>query len=218
MSITTVFFDFDGVIKDSTEVKTDAFKCLYLPFGEDVAEKVVAHHIQNGGVSRFEKFKIYHSQFLGVELNDEQIDEMASKFSRLVLQKVVDSAYVKGALETIRILAHERYNLHIITGTPQNEMEYICSQLEITNYFKGIHGSPTNKIDWCTELIRAQGYKNEEILFVGDALTDYEAAKFHSLHFSLREHDENKKYFTHISCDKRPDLTELYEKIINWKQ
>ena len=35
----TIFWDFDGVIKDSVSVKSDAFEELFLPFGSDVAKK-----------------------------------------------------------------------------------------------------------------------------------------------------------------------------------
>ena len=36
----TIFWDFDGVIKDSVSVKSDAFEELFLPFGSDVAKKL----------------------------------------------------------------------------------------------------------------------------------------------------------------------------------
>ena len=62
-------FDFDGVIAESVNVKTEAFSILYQPYGKDVVKKVVKHHLTNGGVSRFEKFKIYHKEFLNIELN-----------------------------------------------------------------------------------------------------------------------------------------------------
>ena len=52
MKIKSLFFDFDGVIADSVGCKTDAFREIYLSFGEDVASKVVVHHLNNGGVSR----------------------------------------------------------------------------------------------------------------------------------------------------------------------
>ena len=38
------FWDFDGVIKDSVDVKTQAYFQLFEPFGLDVAERVRQHH------------------------------------------------------------------------------------------------------------------------------------------------------------------------------
>ena len=45
-----IFWDFDGVIKDSMTVKSDAFEQLFLPFGENIAKKVRTHHEANGGI------------------------------------------------------------------------------------------------------------------------------------------------------------------------
>lgn len=54
-----IFWDFDGVIKDSVSVKTLAFEKLFLPYGKKIAQKVKNHHEANGGVSRFEKIPLY---------------------------------------------------------------------------------------------------------------------------------------------------------------
>lgn len=209
-SIKAIFYDFDGVIKDSTEVKTLAFYNLYLPFGKDVAEKVIEHHKKHGGVSRFEKFKIYHKEFLGEDLSKEQIEEWATKFSDLVLKEVIKSPFVKGAKESIEALNNdENIKQFIITGTPQLEIEFIISALKLSNCFVELCGSPTNKIDWSERLMNKYNYKPKEVLFIGDALTDYDAAKFHNFHFLLRSHQENNVYFKNLNVEKVDDLDDL---------
>ena len=60
--IKTIIFDFDGIILESIDVKTEAFKKLYQPFGSSISNKVVENHLANGGISRYEKIKIYHKQ------------------------------------------------------------------------------------------------------------------------------------------------------------
>ena len=62
--IKAIIFDFDGVISHSIEVKTQAFYNLYKDYGEEISKKVVEHHESNGGISRFEKIKFYHKNFL----------------------------------------------------------------------------------------------------------------------------------------------------------
>lgn len=208
--IKAIFYDFDGVIKDSTKVKTLAFYSLYLPFGREVADKAVAHHLKHGGVSRFEKFKIYHKEFLNEELNENEIQLWASRFSNLVLKEVIASSYVKGAKESILGLT-DKVQQFIVTGTPQNEIDLIIKELGIAYSFRQICGSPKNKIDWSTELLSIYGFKNDEVLFIGDALTDYEAAEHHGFNFLLRTHEENQEYFKGIETKRRPDLTDLTE-------
>ncbi len=48
-----IFWDFDGVIKDSVGVKIKAFFQLFEPFGFVVAERVRQHHEANGSMSYF---------------------------------------------------------------------------------------------------------------------------------------------------------------------
>ncbi|MBT7899475.1 MAG: HAD hydrolase-like protein, partial [Candidatus Marinimicrobia bacterium] len=55
-----IIFDFDGVIADSVQVKTDAFASLYEQYGDNIVTKVIEHHEANGGMSRFKKIKLYH--------------------------------------------------------------------------------------------------------------------------------------------------------------
>ena len=39
-----IFWDFDGVIKDSVSVKAEAFKILFSEYGREIVQKVVNHH------------------------------------------------------------------------------------------------------------------------------------------------------------------------------
>ena len=58
--IKAIFWDFDGVIADSVNVKTDAFYEMYLPYGKHIADKVRQYHLNNGGVSRY--FSIFDGE------------------------------------------------------------------------------------------------------------------------------------------------------------
>lgn len=206
--IKAIFYDFDGVIKESTDIKSKAFYDLYIEFGKEIAQKVEQYHIEHGGISRYEKIKYWHKTHLNIDISEEELQIWAQKFSDLVLQKVVESPYVKGALNAIRGLS-DQYQQYIITGTPQNEIEQICEDLEITHLFKQICGSPKNKIKWCNELIPQIGLTNREIVFIGDATTDYDAAQHHQLHFILREHEENEALFADKELIKIQDLVAL---------
>jgi HAD superfamily hydrolase (TIGR01549 family) len=208
MPIKAVFFDFDGVIKDSTAVKTEAFRTLYKDFGRKVSDAVVKHHIANGGISRYDKIRHYHQVFLGIALKEKELIEWCDRFSELVLRKVIDSPYVKGAEKAIKDLGKD-YALFIISGTPQIEMDYIIKQLALNSHFEMICGSPKKKEKWSKEIMEKYRLTNKEVVFVGDAMTDYEAAEACKLHFVLRTHSENEKLFEPINCKKIPDLEGL---------
>ncbi len=178
--IKAIIFDYDGVIAESVNVKTEAFAELYKPWGEKVVQKVVAYHEANGGISRFEKFKIYHKEFLGIELDKNGIDNLARQFSQLVLQKVVDSPYVPGAYEFLSE-NYNKYNFYISTGTPTSEIEIILKKKGIRKFFKEVYGSPEKKSEHVKKII--DKYQKDEVVFIGDALTDREAARENGIEF-----------------------------------
>lgn len=208
--IKAIFYDFDGVIKESTQIKTEAFYTLYLPFGKDIAEKAQKHHIENGGISRFEKFKYYHKHFLNIDLNDKEIKDLAQKFSKIVLQKVIECPYVKGAKESIMFLK-KYYKQFVVTGTPQNEIELILNELQINHLFDGVYGSPKHKIEISEQILKTEQLNHKQVVFIGDATTDYKAAKHFNFKFILREHPENIHIFNSINEPfiRTKDLTNL---------
>ena len=67
-----IIFDFDGVIAESVQVKTDAFVELYKQYESNIVEKVLKHHEANGGMSRFEKIKFYHESFLNKTITNNK--------------------------------------------------------------------------------------------------------------------------------------------------
>ena len=112
-----VFFDFDGVIVESEEIKTRAFKVLYREHGPEVVAAAVAHHRANGGISRRKKIRWCHRTLLRIELDAAGLDRLCERFSALVEDEVVACDWVAGAEQLLRDL-HGRLPLFIISGTP----------------------------------------------------------------------------------------------------
>jgi phosphoglycolate phosphatase-like HAD superfamily hydrolase len=213
MNIKNIFFDFDGVIAESVSAKTDAFEEMYLPYGKDIAANVVEYHKLHGGVSRYEKFKYFHKEFLNEVIDKEKVNELAKQFSNIVLDKVINSDEVLGANYFIEKY-HTKFQFWIITGTPTTEIELIVEKRKLTNFFIGLHGSPNNKKYWTENLINKHNLKRDEIIFLGDAITDMDAADYSKTHFALRENDENKELFKDYKGHRFNDFYQL-EKILN---
>ncbi len=211
--IKTIFWDFDGVIADSLDVKADAFYRLYLPYGKDVALKVKEHHLNNGGMSRYEKFKYYHFEFLGQEIDDSKVNELAEQFANLVVKGVILSEEISGVRKVLEKY-YQEMNFFIITGTPTDESKLIIKEKKMDNYFISICGSPKKKDVWCKELIAKYNYTPSEILFIGDASSDYNAAKSNKLNFLLRWNQANQEIFKDYQGFSIDDFTQ-FEEILN---
>lgn len=209
MKIKSLFFDFDGVIADSVSCKTDAFREIYLPFGEDVASRVVKHHLNNGGVSRFEKFVYYHNKFLGKSISQNELDSLCKTFSKLVLDKVSESDEIQGF--TAFVQEHgAKFNKWIITGTPTAEMHVILKRRQIDNIFVGAYGSPEKKSFWTEHIIDKHNLNREQIVFIGDAKADYEAAKNAGVKFIFHRSEASGKFFDEKQCLEMDNFNSLW--------
>jgi phosphoglycolate phosphatase-like HAD superfamily hydrolase len=216
MKIKNIFFDFDGVIAESVNAKTQAFKEMYSKHGTDVADKVVDYHINNGGVSRFEKFKYWEKEFFNRNLSEREVQQLANEFSKLVLDKVIHSDEVDGVGEFLKKYS-KTIKFWIITGTPTTEITIITDKRALNKYFVGIHGSPENKMYWTEHLIKHHNLNREETLFLGDATTDYDAATHSKLHFALRDNEENSEIFKDYSGLRFCNFNELENLLLNKK-
>jgi hypothetical protein len=119
-TVKLIFWDFDGVIKVSVDVKTQAFFKLFEPFGEVVVEKVCEHHVAHGGMSRFDKLPIY-LQWVGLEPKQSTVSGYCEQFSRRVLQGVIDAPWVAGVGRYLRSNSHQQ-TFMLVSATPQDEL------------------------------------------------------------------------------------------------
>lgn len=172
-----VFFDFDGVILDSVNVKTEAFAEMFRPYGPEIEAKVVNYHLSHGGVSRFEKFRFWYKNYLNCPIDDQLIDELSKRFSDLVLKKVIAAPFIEGALETLKFAKSLNLPAYVVSGTPEDEVQCIVRARGLEAYFAEVHGSPRRKEEIILDILQRKGYKPSSCLYIGDALTDYLAAR-----------------------------------------
>ena len=193
-----VFWDFDGVIKDSVEVKSIAFGQLFTPFGEDVVKRVREHHEANGGLSRFDKLPIYLG-WAGILSTPELVEKYSNKFSILVKRKVIESKWVPGVLEFLRNKTN-RQLYFIITATPQDEIEEIINELELTEFIDKIIGAPISKSNAIKSILESFCIEAEQSIMFGDSMTDYQAATENGITFLLRRTSSNVDLQRRLNC------------------
>jgi phosphoglycolate phosphatase-like HAD superfamily hydrolase len=212
--IRNIIFDFDGVLVESVKVKSKAFEELYLPYGSEFAARVVSHHEANGGVSRFDKFKLYSGEWLGEVIDEVKIEELANKFSDLVLEAVVLADMVSGADDFLKYQS-QNYQCWIITGTPEDEIKEILKRRALNQYFIEVFGSPTNKNNWVSHIIKKYDINPKETIFIGDSMSDFEAAITHQINFILRETAENENQFKNYTGVRIANLKKLMTTLNN---
>lgn len=205
--IKCIFFDFDGVIVESVSIKTQAFAKLFEKEGESAVSLIVDYHIKNTGVSRYDKFRYFYDNILKRKLDEREFKRLCSEFEKLVLENVVKAPYVSGAKEFLEKY-HDKYSICVISATPQKEIEEIIAKRKMDTYFKAVCGAPTLKTDAVRNIITSSRLNGDECLYVGDALSDYKAAKENDVHFIARTIPD-EKIFNNINCIKISDLDNL---------
>lgn len=209
--IKAIVFDFDGVIVESVDIKTKAFGKLFEPEGSAVVNSVVDYHLMHTGVSRFDKFRYIYDAILKRPLPKDEYDGLCRRFSELVTREVISAPYVSGAKEFLDAYSGA-FKLFVASATPQAELEGIITRRRMGSYFSGVYGSPTRKSDAVRSVIERYHFVPDEILFVGDALSDYDAAISNHCHFIARIND-NEAIFDGIVCSKISDMTALKAEI-----
>ena len=180
--IRAVVFDFDGVILDSVGVKTKAFARLFEDKGAAVVQQVVAYHLAHGGISRFRKFAHIYANILGEPLSEAESQRLGENFTSLAFAEILRADWIPGALEFLRDY-HKRYLFFVASGTPEQELQQIIRHRELEPYFIGAFGSPTNKTQILNNIAADNRLKSSEMVFVGDTMTDFQAAQESGINF-----------------------------------
>lgn len=185
-----VFFDFDGVIADSLEAKSQAFRILFSNIEQGILERIAEHHLDNGGISRYQKIPLY-MEWAGIKNDEVIINEYISQYENTVFDLVVRSSLVSGVKDYLLKNKYQQEFI-LVTATPHNEILKILEYLEINKYFSSIYGFPNKKEYAIREFISTNQCLAQDCLMIGDSITDIEAANKSEIDFLLRRHKFNK--------------------------
>jgi len=190
-----IIFDFDGVLVESGDIKTQAFADLYQSYGKAIVSKVVRYHCLNGGLSRYQKFRHFQQHLLEMPpLTQDEERELDRRFSKLVVEAVIASKPVPGANELVHKEA-TRIPLFIVSGTPEIELNTIITRRGLEPYFIEVRGSPKSKQTLIAEILSTYSLTPTGVLMIGDALIDYQSAQNNNVVFLGRVRTGDKNPF-----------------------
>ena len=193
-------FDFDGIIKESVELKSIAYLRLFSQY-KSALPLIKNHHLKNGGVSRYTKIPLYLS-FCNLEQSPELVELYLQRFSNLVTKLVINSDWVPGILDFLNEIKDKK-RIYIVSATPESEMQEISTKISLDIPLLNIYGSPTSKIKNIKKFFKKEFKK--EYIFFGDSLSDASAAYKYKIDFAYRNYPLNfgiiPKYYNYIFSD-----------------
>ena len=191
----SIFWDFDGVIKDTVKIKGRAFEKLFNVYGKSFLKKVYQFHISNTGVSRDFKIKTY-LEWLGI-FSENEMQKHLNKFSKIIINEVILSAWFEESKDYI-INNYTNKKFYLITATPKFEIDIILKKLNFDNYFIDVFGWPDNKEQTIKKIINKNKYLNSKCVLIGDSETDMNASIDNNIDFLLHLTRENKHKFANF--------------------
>lgn len=194
-------FDCDGVVLDSNRLKTEAFREATLPYGEDAAQALVDHHLANGGISRFAKFRHFLDTIVPEGATGPGYQELLASYAAacsLGLRECCiapDLAALRERTGSARWL--------IVSGGAQDELREVFAERGIAQWFDGgIFGSPDTKDEILSREL-ASGNIQRPALFIGDSTYDYRAASAAGLDFVFATYWTEVREWRQFTDDNR---------------
>ncbi|QVY67332.1 HAD family hydrolase [Polaribacter sp. Q13] len=181
--IKNILWDFDGVILDSMKIRDWGFREIFKSFKKVHVDKLLEYHNLNGGLSRYVKIRYFYEEILEKKITEDEVLKYAKYFSILMKKELVNPNNL--ILDSVNFIKdnYKNYNFHIVSGSDQNELRFLCVQLNLDSCFLSIHGSPTPKKQLVTTLLKDYKYNLEDCCLIGDSINDYEAADYNSIKF-----------------------------------
>ena len=179
-----ILWDFDGVLMNSNAVRDIGFEKVLANYPVEQVMALMKYHKANGGLSRYVKFRYFFEVVRNESISDEQIQELAKKFSSIMQEILFDKLLLIN--DSIRFVQQNfsKYKMHIVSGSDGVELRSLCKYLEIDKYFITIEGSPTIKNELVKQLLFKYKYDCEACVLVGDSVNDKEAARVNNISFA----------------------------------
>lgn len=186
-----IILDFDGVVKDTLELKADCFLTPFSGLPASFKSFATEYHFDNPGVSRVDKLTAYvaESKKYGYEIS---LDSALKTASEHIVDRVIKSNYMPGFLSWLSDLTT---TYSIASAMPQEELDVIISALALSCPPLYAFGHPTPKYVAINAIKRSVALSSSDLLFIGDSASDYAAAQRSGVDFLIFRHARNLTSF-----------------------
>jgi beta-phosphoglucomutase-like phosphatase (HAD superfamily) len=194
--IELLILDFDGVVIESNDIKTQAFEKVFSQFPQ-YKDAMMQFHYENISVSRIEKFD-YLAVLMGRRADSKLKADVASNFSRYVLEDILTVPLVKGAERLLKMFKGQ-IPLYLASVTPANELNHILEKRGLLHWFDDVYGCPPwTKANAIRDILSRKSVLPGNSLLIGDSAGDQRAAFETGIQFIARD--------SGLKFDERPSL------------
>lgn len=166
-----VFFDCDGVIFDSNGFKVDAMLHALDDQNPRACEAMLAYWRENGGVSRWVKFRHFFEVIAPHPDAEGRVMEACARFGDY--SRAAYSAH-SPTPEAIALALHKgASHCYVVSGAAQRELESVFDEKSLSDCFAAVLGSPEPKLSLVRGVLERRGVSPRRSLLIGDGAGDF---------------------------------------------
>jgi phosphoglycolate phosphatase-like HAD superfamily hydrolase len=175
-----VFFDLDGVLVDSNELKVDCLRQSLADLPADVVDAFAVEFKLTFGRSRREHFAALYRDHLGFHDQGAAFetfyDRYAGAYASLLVTRYVESEVCEHAPRLLRSLAGKGVAMWVVTGTVGTEAEHVLSAAGLRGLFDAVRGGEQPKARHIASGLLHEGIAPADAVLIGDSRHDRLAA------------------------------------------
>ena len=141
-----IIFDCDGVILDSNEVKSEAFRSCLVHEDRKYVEEFISYHKSNQGVSRFKKLKYFYEKIKKERGYETKLKKNLTIFNNILKKKLYITNFVEGVIDVLIFAKQNNIKCIVNSGGYEEELKDLFKFKKINHYFDEILGSQTVKL------------------------------------------------------------------------
>lgn len=167
--LTTIIFDFDGVISDTIEEIKNIICELYEEFHQEkVSPEIIKKLIGRGVMEVIRELK--------VPLN--KVPYFEKRVRKELVSRIGNIKIFDGIREVLEKIKKEGYTLGILSSNSQENIHYILKKNH-ANFFDFIYSGSSlfGKGKILARLIKKKGLDPKKTIYIGDEIRDIQAAK-----------------------------------------
>ncbi len=184
--IRVAVFDCDGVLLDTMTAKVDAFRQWVLACWPDYESVFIDNVMSSFGRSRVFQIEWFFRHCLDLAPDAETLKAEVERFTAICEPLCEQAGWLSGSSEFVTICQEAGIPCYVLSGTPQQPLEQMVAAHHGTDRFRAIIGSPPAKPESLAAILTREAVCAEQVLFVGDAEADAQAAESVGAHFAYK--------------------------------
>ena len=175
------FFDLDGVIIKSLDIKNQIYIKLYKKKNIFIKKILYKNDKILRGLSRKKKISSIN-KLIKLRMNNNETQNLIEEFSKIYSSKLKNIRLFDYYLSFLKKI-YKTKNIYCVSSSPEIEVKKILHLKKINKYFDLIKGAPTTKYVNIKKILRLNYINKNQAIYIGDTKKDYIAARKNEIDF-----------------------------------